>query len=158
MFISKDLGENLASLIGMDTSENYIFGYGQDYETVLRSEDDGVTWLAVETSELSKHKSGGSWKNAINVQETTDSSLVQATPSLLYTQSSWGGMLHQGLYSTTILENILSLVLQIFPYLEAFECNTPYGLANQKLCYIQIYKSWRKRQRTFLRVVGIYGP
>ena len=34
----------------------------------------------------------------------------------------------------------------------------PYGLANQKLCYIQSYKSWRKRQRMFLRIVGEYGP
>ena len=31
---------------------------------------------------------------------------------------------HQGLYSPTILKNVLSLVLQIFQYLEAFECNT----------------------------------
>ena len=34
----------------------------------------------------------------------------------------------------------------------------PYGLANQKLCYIQSYKSLRKRQRMFLRIVGEYGP
>ena len=34
----------------------------------------------------------------------------------------------------------------------------PYGLANQKLCYIQICKSWRQRQRMFLRMVGEYGP
>ena len=34
----------------------------------------------------------------------------------------------------------------------------PYGLANQKLCYIQIYKSWRKRQRTFLEMFGEYEP
>ena len=30
----------------------------------------------------------------------------------------------QGLYSPTILKNFHSLVLQIFLYLEAFECNT----------------------------------
>ena len=30
----------------------------------------------------------------------------------------------QGPYSPTILQNILSLVLKIFLYLEAFECNT----------------------------------
>ena len=31
---------------------------------------------------------------------------------------------NQGPYSPTILQNILSLGLQIFPYLAAFECNT----------------------------------
>ena len=30
----------------------------------------------------------------------------------------------QGLYSPTILKNVLSLVLQIFLYLDAFECST----------------------------------
>ena len=34
----------------------------------------------------------------------------------------------------------------------------PYGLANQKLCYIPICNSWRKRQRILLRMVGEYGP
>ena len=29
----------------------------------------------------------------------------------------------------------------------------PYGLANQKLCYIPVCKSWKKRQRMFLRMV-----
>ena len=33
-----------------------------------------------------------------------------------------------------------------------------YGLGNQKLCYIPIYKSWRKRQIMFLRMVGEYWP
>ena len=32
----------------------------------------------------------------------------------------------------------------------------PYGLANQKLCYIQIYKMLEKRQRMLLRMVGEY--
>ena len=32
----------------------------------------------------------------------------------------------------------------------------PYGLANQKLYYIQIYKIWRERQGMFLRMVGEY--
>ena len=45
------------------------------------------------------------------------------------------------LYSPIILKNILPLLLQDFV---KFECNTtsdlakPYGLANQKLCYIQM--------------------
>ena len=38
----------------------------------------------------------------------------------------------------------------------------PYGLANQNLCYIQmllnVEKTWRTRLRTFLRMVGEYGP
>ena len=38
----------------------------------------------------------------------------------------------------------------------------PYGLANQKLCYIQmllnIENIWRARLRTFWRMVGQYGP
>ena len=34
----------------------------------------------------------------------------------------------------------------------------PYGLANQKLCYIPICNSWRKGQRMFLKMVGENGP
>ena len=34
----------------------------------------------------------------------------------------------------------------------------PYGLANQKLCYIPIYKSWRKGQIIFVRMVDEYEP
>ena len=37
------------------------------------------------------------------------------------------------LYSPTILENILSLVLQIFLYSEAFECNTTSDWVNHKV-------------------------
>ena len=48
-------------------------------------------------------------------------------------------------------KNVLSLLLKIFLY-------KPYGLANQKLCFIQIYKAWRKRQRMFLRLVAESGP
>ena len=66
---------------------------------------------------------------------------------------------NQSPYIPTFLQNVPSLVLQIFLYLEAFECNTnsnwlnrtkPYGLANQNLCYIQIYKSWRKKAKKVL--------
>ena len=57
-----------------------------------------------------------------------------------------------GLDSPTIHKNVLRHVLQIFQYLAIFEC-----YANQKLCYIQIDKSWRKRQRMLLGMVGEYG-
>ena len=40
----------------------------------------------------------------------------------------------QGTYSTTTLMNILCLI----PKICTFGCNTTYGLANQKLCYIQM--------------------
>ena len=39
-----------------------------------------------------------------------------------------------------------------------FRLAKSYGLANQKLCHILICKSWRKRQRMFLRMVVEYGP
>ena len=39
-----------------------------------------------------------------------------------------------------------------------FRMANPYDLANQKLCYIQIYKSSRERKRMILRTVGEYGP
>ena len=32
----------------------------------------------------------------------------------------------------------------------------PYDLANQKLCYIQIDKSWKKKTKMLLRMVGEY--
>ena len=34
----------------------------------------------------------------------------------------------------------------------------PYGSANQKLCHIQICKSWKERRRLFLRMVDEYRP
>ena len=63
-----------------------------------------------------------------------------------------------GPYSLTILENLISLVLHTFIYLESFLTNTTSDWLNRKKCYIQIYKSCRKRQRTLLRMVGEYGP
>ena len=80
---------------------------------------------------------------------------------LLYRDSDQNKPQNQGQYSPTILENIIFLVLQIFLYLAGFECNTTsdwLNHTNQKLCYIQIHKSWRKRQRTFLRMVCEYRP
>ena len=48
--------------------------------------------------------------------------------------------IHQPFFRT-----FLGLVLQVFLYLAAFECNRTSDRLNQKLCYMQIYKSWRKR-------------
>ena len=71
-------------------------------------------------------------------------------------QCTWvGSVQDSGSYSPVVLKNILNLVLQIFVYLEVFECNTT---SDQKLYYIQVCKSWRKRQRMFFRMVGEYGP
>ena len=66
----------------------------------------------------------------------------------------------QGLYSPTMCKHVLFLVLQILLYLAPFECNTSsdwlYGLANQKLCYIQIYEILEKKTKNilFLGMVG----
>ena len=58
---------------------------------------------------------------------------------------------------------------RFFLYSAAFECNKTSDwlnhtvkpirsyVANHKLCYIQIHKAWRKRQRMFLRMPGEYG-
>ena len=56
---------------------------------------------------------------------------------------------HQPFFRTFI--HILCLIIGIFLYLEELEWNTtkPYGLNNQKLYYIPICLSWRKRQRLF---------
>ena len=61
-----------------------------------------------------------------------------------------------GPYSPTILKHVLSLGLQTFLYLAAFECNTTsdclnrIGAANQKSCYIQIYKISEKGAKSVL--------
>ena len=34
----------------------------------------------------------------------------------------------------------------------------PYGLANQRCVTFKFTKSWRRRQRLFLRMFGVYGP
>ena len=84
-------------------------------------------------------------------------------------------VLAQGIYSPTILNNILILVLQICLCLETFEFSifrsnwmkhnfwlakpyglAKYGLANQKFCYIQIYKSlWKKKKLLLLLYCGL---
>ena len=70
----------------------------------------------------------------------------------------------QGPYSQPILKNVLSLVLQSFLYLEAFDCNTTSGWLNHTVypfrgCVtFKLTKSCRKRQRMFFTMVGEYGP
>ena len=65
-------------------------------------------------------------------------------------------VLAEGPYSPTILKNVLCLVLQIFQYLAAFECNRTSDwlnhtvLANQKFCYIQKNKFWRKKTKNVI--------
>ena len=69
----------------------------------------------------------------------------------------------QGSYSPTILQNVLSLVLQIFLYLAGFECNTNSDMLNHAVYLIRIFftfkftKSCRNRQSTYLRMAGEYG-
>ena len=68
------------------------------------------------------------------------------------------GLNDVGPYSLTTLKNVLCRVLQVFLYLAVFECNTAskwlnhtvYGLTNQKLCYIQIYKILEKKMKNVL--------
>ena len=68
------------------------------------------------------------------------------------------------MHVSTIGQNILSFVLQIFLYLAAFECNVTSNWLNHTVqpirsCVtIKFTKSWRERQRMFLRRVGEYGP
>ena len=48
-------------------------------------------------------------------------------------------------------ENILSLVLRIFLYLEALECNITSDRLNRMFCYIQIYKILEKKTKNILK-------
>ena len=65
-----------------------------------------------------------------------------------------------GPYSSTVLKKVLCLVTQIFLFLAAYERNTTSDWLNHmvypiKSCVAFKFKnSWRKRQRTFLRMVG----
>ena len=65
-----------------------------------------------------------------------------------------------GLYATTILKNVLSVVLPIFLYFEALEYYTTSDWVNDTVQPIRscvtfrVTKSWRRRQRMFLRLVG----
>ena len=77
-----------------------------------------------------------------------------------------------GEYSPCIHQPIPRPFFVFFSRIYKFECNTtadwlnltanPYGLANLKLCYIQmlldIEKVYKSRLRTVLRMVGKYGP
>ena len=62
----------------------------------------------------------------------------------------------QSPYPPNILKYSLSLVLQIFLYLEAFECNTTSDWLNHTIKRVAF--KFRKRQRMFLRMVSEYGP
>ena len=79
---------------------------------------------------------------------------------LISYQCDYPEVLDLGMYSSTILKNDLCLVLQIFLYLSALECNTTYDWLNRinQKCYIQSYKILEKCRRMFLRMVGEYGP
>ena len=35
---------------------------------------------------------------------------------------------------------------------------TDYGLANQRFCYIEVYKPWEKKTKNVLKIVGEYEP
>ena len=49
------------------------------------------------------------------------------------------------------------LILMNFLYLKALNSNTTSKWLNHISCYYQSYKTYRKRQRMFLRMVGKYG-
>ena len=63
-----------------------------------------------------------------------------------------------GPYSPTILKNILCLVLQMFLYLAAFECNTTSDWPIRSQVAFKLTKSRINRQRIFLKMVGECEP
>ena len=78
-------------------------------------------------------------------------------------------MLHTGhrvqaSYTSVILENVLSLVLQIFLNLEVFKSNTIPDWLNHMVQPFRSYlifkfsEIWRIRQRMFMKTVDICGP
>lgn len=78
-------------MIGYESSRNHVYGYAQDLVTIYVTDDDGVTWYAVDKAVLADDKVLSTWTSAIHVPETSDSTLTGATPHSSYTQNSWGG-------------------------------------------------------------------
>ena len=62
-----------------------------------------------------------------------------------------------GLCSPTFPKNVLRLVLQTFLYLATFKCNTTIYPISSCVTF-KFTKSWRNRQRMFLRIVGEHEP
>ncbi|WAR25111.1 hypothetical protein MAR_010815 [Mya arenaria] len=81
---------NLATLVGIESSQNRVYGYAQDKTTVMVSVDDGVTWQATMATVLAADKLMMDWADAIAVPETDDVNLDQVTPHLAFTQGQWG--------------------------------------------------------------------
>ena len=92
VFLTLEMDERLGSLIGIEESENRLYGYDNDMKTVLVSTDAGVTWSGADVARLSIDKLK-SWTAAIDVPLDQSFDLDQATPTSIYTFSSWGGML-----------------------------------------------------------------
>ena len=66
-----------------------------------------------------------------------------------------------GLYTLTVFKNILGLILQILLNLEVFRGITTLVWLNSRVqppgsCASNLKKTWRKRERMFLRIVGEY--
>ena len=92
VFLTSEMDERLGSLIGIEESENRLYGYDNDMKTVLVSTDAGVSWSGADVARLSIDKLK-SWTAAIDVPLDQSFDLDQATPTSIYTFSSWGGML-----------------------------------------------------------------
>ena len=79
-------------MLGVEETEQRVYGYHNNMETILVSPDHGVTWNAADDVTLAEDKLL-TWTDAIEVQLDASFDLNQATPSGIYTVNTWGGMI-----------------------------------------------------------------
>ncbi|KAK3592304.1 hypothetical protein CHS0354_030640 [Potamilus streckersoni] len=85
----RGLDESLGSLLGCDGGLVRMYGYANNKQSIMASDDLGLTWHTVSQGILTLSKASVMWTAAKNVPFTT-TLLDQFNPDASYTIGSWG--------------------------------------------------------------------
>ena len=89
MFTSA-LDSTIGSMLGMESTENRVYAYDNDMETLRVSVDFGVTWSAADDSALAEDRLTD-WLDAMEVPLEASLDLDVLIPTAMYTSTDWGG-------------------------------------------------------------------
>ena len=89
MFTSA-LDSTIGSMLGMESTENRVYAYDNDMETVRVSVDSGVTWSAADDTALAEDRLTD-WVDAMEVPLEASLDLDVLIPTSMYTSTDWGG-------------------------------------------------------------------
>ena len=89
MFTSA-LDSTIGSMLGVESTENRVYAYDNDMETVRVSVDSGVTWSAADDTALADDRLTD-WVDAMEVPLEASLDLDVLIPTAMYTSTDWGG-------------------------------------------------------------------